>query len=267
MTLVWLRACYVALVAIGCVYLLAPTVVVALASFAPGQAMRFPPEGFSLRWYANFFAREEFTRGLTTSLSLAVAVAIASTALAVTLVVALRRRPSVAVRAAALAPAILPTIVLGPALLFAGAGLGVTASLPGAVLLLGGAHVVLTLPYAWQVISAEYASVPAAVEEAAEAAGAGQRRILLRVVGPMLLPGVIASLTFAFLVSFDEPVVSLFLARHDLTTLPVQVFTYLRFRADPTVAALSTMMSLVSLAAMLVADRLVGLDRIMGLRR
>ena len=265
-----LRSCYLVVVAAGCIYLIAPTVVVAVASFSPSASMRFPPEGLSLRWYANFFARDEFVHSLRTSFFLALAVALTSTALAVLLAVALRRRSPVGpgfVRAAVLAPALLPTIVLGPALLFAGAGLGVTSGFPGTLALLAGAHLVLTLPYAWQVISADYAVVPQALEEAAEICGARTLGVLRRVVLPLVLPGIIASLAFAFLVSFDEPVVALFLARHDLTTLPVQVFTYLRFRADPTIAALSTMTSLISLLLMLAADRLVGLDRVLGLRR
>lgn len=265
-----LRAGYLSVVTAGCIYLIAPTLVVAVASFSPSAAMRFPPEGLSLRWYANFFAREEFVNSLLTSFLLALVVAVTSTALALLLAVALRRRAPVGqgfVRAAVLAPALLPTIVLGPALLFAGAGFGVTSGFTGTLVLLAGAHLVLTLPYAWQVISADYAAVSPALEEAAELCGARPPRLLRRIILPLVLPGVIASLAFAFLVSFDEPVVALFLARHDLTTLPVQVFTYLRFRADPTIAALSTMTSLISLLFMLVADRLVGLDRVLGLGR
>lgn len=264
------RAGYLGLVALGCAYLIAPTIVVALASVSPTASLRFPPEGFSLTWYANFFSRPEFMASLRLSLGLALVVATVSTALAVTLVVALRRTPPLAAgatTAAVLLPAVLPTIVLGPAVLIFGAETGIARPLPGALFLLGGAHVALTLPFAYQAIASGYAALPATLEEAAEAAGASRRRILLRVIAPILLPGIVAAMTFAFLVSFDEPVVALFVTRHDMITLPAQVFTYLRFRADPTIAALSTMMSLVSLLAMWAADRSVGLDRIMGLAR
>jgi putative spermidine/putrescine transport system permease protein len=270
MTARLIRIGYLAAVVLGCLFLLAPTLVVALASVSPTATLRFPPEGFSLRWYENFFARPEFMTSLRLSAVLATSVAIVSTALAVLLAVSLRRNGPVvgaASRTLVLVPAVLPSIVLGPALLIFGAQTGLTRDLPGALFLLAGAHVALTLPFAWQAVATGYASLPTTLEEAAEVSGGGRLRILARVVVPLLLPGIIASLTFAFLVSFDEPVVALFLTRHDMATLPAQVFTYLRFRADPTIAALSTMMSLVSLCLMLVADRVVGLDRIMGLSR
>ena len=265
-----LRLAYLLAVAVGCVYLLAPTLVVALASISPTATMRFPPTGFSMTWYANFFSRPEFLTSLRLSAALAVGVAVASTLLAVLLAVTLRRAPPVigtATQIAVLMPAILPTIVLGPAVLIFGAETGLAGGLTGALLLLAGTHVALTLPFAWQAIATSYASLPPMLEEAAEVSGASRARVLGRVVIPMLLPGIVAAMTFSFLVSFDEPVVSLFTTRHDMITLPTQVFTYLRFRADPTIAALSTMMSLISLCLMLVADRVVGLDRIMGLTR
>lgn len=265
-----LRIGYLALVALGCLYLLAPTLLVALASISPEATMRFPPDGFSLRWYRNFFERPEFVASLRLSFVMALAVAAAAATLAVGLAMAFRRTGG-RVRgigvAVVLLPAVLPTIVLGPSLLIFGAETGLTQGFWGTILLLAGAHVALTLPFAYQSIATSYATVPTTLEEAAAVSGASAFRVTLRIVAPMMLPGIVAAMTFSFLVSFDEPVVSLFLTRHDLVTLPAQVFTYLRFRADPTIAALSTMMSLVSLLAMWIADRSVGLDRIMGLSR
>jgi putative spermidine/putrescine transport system permease protein len=265
-----LRIAYLGLVAVGCLYLLAPTLLVALASVSPDATTRVPPAGFSLRWYRNFFERPEFVSSLRLSVVMALAVAATATSLAVGLAMAFRRtgeRVRTIGVAAVLLPAVLPTIVLGPALLIFGAETGLTGGFAGTIVLLAGAHVALTLPFAYQSIATSYAGVATTLEEAAAVAGASPLRVILRVVVPIMLPGIVAAMTFSFLVSFDEPVVSLFLTRHDLVTLPAQVFTYLRFRADPTIAALSTMMSLVSLLAMWIADRSVGLDRIMGLSR
>lgn len=270
MTARLLRLAYLTAVGLGALYLLAPTLVVALASVSPTATLRFPPEGVSLTWYANFFARPEFMTSLRLSGTLAIGVAIVSTGLAVVLAVTLRRTPprvGAAMQVFVLMPAVLPTIVLGPAVLIFGAQTGIANSFPGALLLLAGAHVALTLPFAWQAVSTSYAALPNMLEEAGEVAGAGRLRVLARLIVPMLVPGIVAALTFSFLVSFDEPVVALFTTRHDMVTLPAQVFTYLRFRTDPTIAALSTMMSLISLIFMLIADRVVGLDRIMGLTR
>ena len=168
---------------------------------------------------------------------------------------------------AVLMPAILTTIVLGPAILIFGAETGAAGGVTGALVLIAGAPVALTLPFVCQAVATSYASFPATLVEAAEVFGPIRTPVLTRVVMPMLLPGIVAAMTFSFLVSFDELVGSLFPTRYDMITVPALVLKYLRFLADPTIAAVSTMMSLVSLCLMLVADRVVGLDHILGLTR
>ena len=264
------RLAYVAVVACVSLYLLLPTLVVALASVSPSAMLRFPPEGFSLRWYGNFLGRDDFIESFVLSLAVALVAALAATALAVVVATGLRHaggRGRQAVAAMALFPIILPTIVYGPALLMLSGRLGITQSTWLTLLVVTGAHLVLALPFAVQICFTNYDALDPALEEAGRIAGARQSRVLRRIVVPLLLPGILASLMFAFLISFDEPVVSLFLSRHDVVTLPVRIFTYLRFRPDPTIAAISTVVSVLALAAMIVVDRLVGLDRILGLKR
>lgn len=257
-------------VGLVCLYLLLPTLVVALASISPGSAIRLPPDGFSLRWYANFFAREDFRSSLLLSGSLALGVAFAATALSLFLSVSCRWRPGRAaslVEPGILLPVLLPTIVLAPAILITAAQIGLTTTFAGTLAVLAGVHLLLTLPYTHQAVASSYATVAPALEDAASIAGAGPWLTLSRIALPLAAPGLAAGFLLAFLVSFDEPVVALFMTRHDLVTMPQRVFTYLRFRADPTIAAFSTVMSLVSIVAMLLVDRLVGLDRMLGLRR
>ena len=256
-----IRIVYLGVVALSCGYLLLPTIVVTLASFSPSAALRFPPTGFSLRWYENFFAREEFLDAFGLSLSLAIVAATLATGLALLAAVALREsRPSLrqAVQGTALLPIILPTVIYGPALLILAAQLWLTRSAAGTIAVIGLAHLVLALPFAIQVVFTNYDGLEASLEEGARIAGATRSRILTRIIVPLMAPGLIASFLFAFLISFDEPIVSLFLARHDVTTLPPRILTYLRFRSDPTVAAVSTIMSLLAIAAIIVIDRLVG---------
>ncbi len=264
------RIAYLTVVVAVTIYLLIPTLVVALASISPTAMLTFPPEGFSLKWYANFLARDEFVDSFTISMALAVATALASTTLAVLAAIAIQdyapglRRALVG---AALIPLVLPTIVFGPALLMLAGTLGLTQSMAWTLVVLGGAHLVLTLPFAMQISFTDYAGLDRAYEEAGAIAGASKFRILRRVIVPLMVPSILASLMFCFLVSFDEPVVSLFLSRHDVVTLPVRIFTYLRFRPDPTIAAISTVASAIAFLAIVAADRLVGLDRVFGLRR
>ena len=264
------RIVYLGVVLLTCGYLLLPTIVVTLASFSPSARLRFPPSGFSLRWYENFFAREDFLDAFGLSMSLAIAAATLATGLALLSAVALREsRPGVrqAMQGAALLPIILPTIVYGPALLILAAQLWLTRSATGTIAVIGLAHLVLALPFAILVVFTNYDSLDGSFEEAARIAGARRSRVLFRIIVPLMAPGLIASFLFAFLISFDEPIVSLFLARHDVTTLPPRILTYLRFRSDPTVAAVLTIMSLLAVSAIIVIDPLVGLDRVFGLAR
>jgi putative spermidine/putrescine transport system permease protein len=252
------------------VYLLVPTIVVAMASISPSSMLTFPPSGFSLKWYANFLTREEFVSSILISLGLATSVGLFATMLAILVAIAIQRYALAVRRAivgAALTPLILPTIVFGPALLMLAADLQFTQSMVSTLIVLGGAHLILTLPFAIQICVADYAGLDRAYEEAGAISGASRRSVFLRIVVPLMVPSILASLMFCFLTSFDEPVAALFLSRHDLVTLPVRIFTYLRFRPDPTIAAISTVASVMALAAILVIDRLIGLDRVFGLRR
>ncbi len=264
------RIVYLAIVAVVSLYLLLPTLVVALASVSPTAMLSFPPTGFSLEWYGNFLRRDEFTGSFVLSVLLALFSAVLATGLAVVAASGLRqtkRRSRQFVTGLALIPLILPTIVYGPALLLLSGSLGVTQSMWLTLLVIAAAHLILALPFAVQICFTSYDDLDPAMEEAATIAGAGHARVLRRIMVPLLIPGILASLMFAFLISFDEPVVSLFMSRHDVVTLPVRIFTYMRFRPDPTIAAISTVMSLLALLAIVVVDRQIGLDRILGLRR
>jgi putative spermidine/putrescine transport system permease protein len=164
-------------------------------------------------------------------------------------------------------PLILPTIVYGPALLLWAVRIHLNTSYTGALITLTAVHLILALPFALQSILVTYDGLDPALAEAAMICGTRPRDVFRHITLPLLMPGIIAGGTFAFLTSFDEPIVALFLSRSELVTLPVQIYTYLRFKPDPTIAAIATVMIVLSLVAVLLADRLVGLGRMMGLSR
>lgn len=265
-----MRALYLLLIGAICLYMCLPTVIVALASFSPRSVVSFPPDGFSLQWYANFFARPEFVASLKLSLSIAVFTALVATLLSAAVVTEIGRGAGPmrrAVETLAIAPLMLPAIVYGPALLLITGALGWLNSFWLTLAVLLGAHMVIVLPFTLRLMMTAYAAMPDTLEEAAEIAGAGKARVFFRVILPSLSAAVLAASLFAFLISFDEPVIGLFLSGRDLVTLPVQLQTYMRFRPDPTIAAISTVMSLASLIAVLLVDRLFGLHRVFGLNR
>ncbi len=155
---------------------------------------------------------------------------------------------------------LLPTIVLGLALLIIFVGHGLVGSWLGLVM----AHLLVTVPYALRILLTSLSGLPAAVEEAASSLGAGPWPVLRHITLPLMLPGVIASAAIVFLVSFDEVVITLFIVGPRLTTLPVALYHYVEARTDPIVAAISVLMVLFTLALVVVLERAVGFRRAVG---
>jgi putative spermidine/putrescine transport system permease protein len=244
----------------GYALLLAPVVVVAAVSFSAGQFLSFPPPGFSTRWYAALLANGEIMAALATSATLAAIVATCALLLGLPAAYAIARLefPGRRVLADLLAaPLLLPTLVLGLALLLALQPLKLVATWPGLVL----AHLTLAVPFAVRVMTTAIAGVPAELEAAARTLGAGPVRAALRITLPLAAPGVMAAAALCFLVSFDETVISLFLVGPRLTTLPVELFRYAENRTDPLVAALSMLLICIALVVVLLVERAAGLTR------
>jgi putative spermidine/putrescine transport system permease protein len=127
-----------------------------------------------------------------------------------------------------------------------------------------GAHVLITFPYMVRTILASLARLDPAVEEAARTLGASALRCFVLVTLPLVRPGVVAGMLFAFIVSFDNVSLSLFLTNARTNTLPIAILNYVEYNFDPSVAAISTMLVAFSLGAALLVERLVGLRRVVG---
>lgn len=249
------------LAACGYGFLLAPLVVVALLSFSADQFLTFPPSGWSLRWYGALAANAQMLKAARTSAILATTVtgvallAGLPAALAVT-----RGLVPAALSTLLSAPLLLPTLVIGLALLMALQPLGLVATWPGLAL----AHIVVVLPFVVRVMSTALAALPAGLEDAAATLGATPVRAFFRVTLPLAAPGVLAAGTLAFLVSFDETVISLFLVGPRLTTLSIALFRYTESRTDPLVAALAVALIAFTILVVTAVDRLVGFTRAVG---
>ena len=165
-----------------------------------------------------------------------------------------------AIQTLLLAPLVVPSLVIGLAILLAFSGMGVRAV--GARLV--GAHVLITFPYMVRTILASLARLDPAVEEAARTLGASALRCFVLVTLPLVRPGVVAGMLFAFIVSFDNVSLSLFLTNARTNTLPIAILNYVEYNFDPSVAAISTMLVAFSLGAALLVERLVGLRRVVG---
>jgi putative spermidine/putrescine transport system permease protein len=249
---------------IGCVsavyvFLLLPTAIVILTSVNAAEYLSFPPIGFSLRWYRAFFAARQFTEAFWFSIWLGIAAsffaALVGTPAAIFYVRFLRTARE-QFRFAVLSPLLLPEVLTAIALLFFFNQVfgGTQSVLP---LLIG--HVVITLPFVFLTVTSALYNMPPSIEEAARTLGAGTWRTFLRVTLPLIRSGVITGALLAFIMSFDNVNISLLLKSVGTTTLPIQLFDYLRYDFDPTAAAASTVSVALTMSLLVVIDRIYGL--------
>jgi len=241
-------------------FLLAPLLVVLPISFSGDAYMAFPPSSWSVKWYGAIFADAKMTAAFSVSLILAIVVTVLSLLIglpAAYALVRLKPRGSEALGTLFTAPLLLPTIVLGLAILLVFAPLGLLGTFQGLVV----AHLIVTLPYAVRVLSTALANLPMPVEEAASTLGAWPLTVFFRVTLPMMRAGMVSTAALCFLVSFDEVVLSLFMTGPRISTLPVAMYRHVEQQADPMVAALSVLLVALTLLVVLVVDRTAGLAR------
>lgn len=249
-----------ALVALLYAFLLAPILVVIVISFNAEPYLSFPPERWGLRWYSALADNAAFVEGFRVSLLLASSSAALAVLIGVPAALAISRynfRGREAFVTFFTMPLMIPTVVLGLGLLLVLSPLRLTATYPGLL----AAHVVLVVPFVIRTTATSLSTLPPEYGEAAYSLGATPWRAFYRVTLPLVAPGVIAGAAIAFLVSFDEVVVTLFLVGPQFSTLPVEVFRYVEYRTDPSVAALSVVLVLVSVAGVVLIERLLGLGR------
>ncbi len=227
-------------------FLLLPSLITAVISFGSSNQIVFPPKGFSLTLFRRFFSEE----GWVSSTWLSFRVAIWSTLLALMLGIpaayALTRGRFPGRKILALfllSPVMVPHVAVALALYMYFTEIG----LSNGELRLVFAHAIATLPFVVVTASAGLRHIDPALERAATVMGASRLTVLRRVTLPLLTPSIIASGLFAFLISFDEVVISWFVARAGDTTLPIKMFSSIQFEVSPVLAAISTMLTALSI--------------------
>lgn len=241
-------------------FIFAPLIVIVLVSLNGGTVASFPIESWSLRWYAKALDTTAFRSGLWTSLWIALVATAISTPLAVAAALAIARVDfpgRSAVEAALMAPILVPGIVIGIALLLSTTLL----QLRDAPIRLLAAHVLIALPYCMRTVYASFARLDPSLVDAAITLGADRWRAFRHVTLPLIGPGIAAGMIFAFLQSFGDVPISLFLTDARNNTLPLTIMAHLEYSVDPSVAAMSSLVVLASLALA------IGLERLVGLRR
>lgn len=242
------------------VFLMFPLLVVIGISFTTTEYLRFPPVGLTWKWYARFFHDISFVESLLTSAKLALSATVGALLLGIPagLIIARKRFPGrQAISALFLSPLVLPTIVIGVAVLQYASMMGFARTFWA---LLAG-HVVLVMPYVMRTTLASLSGFEITQEEAAQDLGATPLQTFFLVTLPQIKPGVIAGALFAFIISWIDVEVAIFNSTPELITIPVKMFNYIQFNVDPIIAAVSAITIYVAIVVVLIIDFTVGIEK------
>ena len=240
-----------------------PIAILFLFAFNDGTALSFPMQGFTFDWYRSMFDNQQLLAAARSSVVVAIGTATVATGLGTGAALAFLRFDfpgKQALAAATMLPLLVPFLILGVSLLILFSALDI----PRSLLTVAVGHTVIAIPYTLLVMGARLADFPASLEEAARDLGATYPYTLRRVLIPILAPAMISAWLLAFTVSIDEFVIASFMIGRE-PTLPVYIFGQLRFaNRFPQVVALSTVVIVLSVGLLLLAERLrrTGSDRV-----
>jgi len=235
------------------IWLVAPTLIVVPMSFSDSQYLEFPPENWSLRWYEHYLGSDEWMSATATSLSAAFLTMLLATPLGVLAAYGLHAARLPAGRlvfALLITPMMVPLILIAIGAFYVYVKLQILYTLAGVVL----AHTLLALPLVLIVTAAGLKTYDMSQEMAARSLGASRARAFLTVTLPQIRFSVITAALLAFLTSFDEVVVAMFISGGDNSTLTRNMFNALRDQIDPTIASISTIMILITSGLMVLAQ-------------
>lgn len=247
-------------------FMLAPLLVIMVVSFTDEGYVRFPPGSFGIKWYIAAFQNPYFQSGLIFSLKIGVFVAVVSGALGIlaALVLGRYRFPGrAAILSLLLMPVAIPHVVIAIALLQFISLL----ALPSAPLGIVGGHILITLPFVLRLTMTSVVALDPQAERASYSLGASPLQTLRYVILPMIAPGAVAGTIFAFLISFDEVTISLFLALPGNTSLPAEIFNFASQGSDPIITAVSGAKIVFAVLLMLIVERRYGVLRLMAERK
>ena len=244
------RLLMAALGALTVFYLLAPTLVIVPMSFTEASILSFPPEGFSMRWYELMLTKPAWSTAIRNSVVVATVTAVLATGLGTLAALGMTRGrfPGRSVlNGLALSPLIVPVVIIAIGMF----SLFVQWRISGSIVGLVVAHAALALPFVIVNVATSLRTIDRNLELAAANLGATPARTFQRITLPLILPGVLAGAIFAFITSWDEVVVAIFLTTARFRTLPVEMWQQVRQVVDPTVAAVATTLLVVTTALLL----------------
>jgi putative spermidine/putrescine transport system permease protein len=239
-------------------FLMFPVFLTVVVSFNGSQFIEFPPKSLSLEWYANIASIHRIGTATLISLGIGLLAAGLATVFAIGAALVLVRFPLPAkpvLTAFLLSPVTVPTVAIGIALIQFFILMGVAFTWYSLVI----GHVILVIAYPVRTLVASLTLSNISLEEAAASLGAGRWTVFRTITLPQLRPGLISGFLFAFLISFDNYPISIFLVRGELTTMPIEVFNHISQNLDPTPAAFSTLYIVIVSLIITLAERRYGI--------
>ncbi|MCX5839606.1 MAG: ABC transporter permease [Deltaproteobacteria bacterium] len=233
-------------------YIIIPIFIIIPISFSSSSYLQFPPDSFSLRWYKNYFTKEVWMAATWASLRVAALTSLFSTLLAIPTSIGLVRYKfpgKKILMGLIVSPLVVPTIIVAIGLYFFYADLKMIGSIPGLVL----AHSLVAFPVVVVVLTASLKGLDVNLEYAAMNLGANPVRTFKEVTLPLIRPAILSGSLFAFIMSFDELIITMFICGR-MITLPKRMWDSVREEIDPTIAAVSTMLIFLSLILLLIIE-------------
>lgn len=239
-------------------FLFAPLVIIAFTSIGTENYIAFPPKGFTFKWFLNVFTSESFMSSMFTSLFISFVATVVALIIGVPASYGLSRydfRGKALLKSFFLSPLVIPGIVVGFSLfkfLLVKLNLSVYMSL-----FIG--HTLVIIPYIIRVVGSSLEVFDYSIEEAAQSLGCKKSETFFKVVLPNITSGIMAAFMMAFINSFNNVPVSMFLTGPGVSTLPITMMNYVEYNYDPTVSALSVILMILTIAIMFVLEKTLGL--------
>ena len=243
-------------------FILAPLAAVVVVSFTDKGYLSVPTDGLSLRWFKAIFQYPGFIDAFWVSVYLALASATIAIAAAIPAAIAIGRYRfpgREAVTAVFMSPLMIPSVVMGVSFLRFFSEVGLSGTFIGITF----AHVIFIMPYALRLVLASITGMPRDAEQAAETLGASNWTVFRRITLPLILPGIAGGWLLAFITSFDEVTMTIFVASPETMTLPVRMYHHIAQTIDPLIASISTVLIVMTVVLMIALDRFYGLDRVL----
>ena len=238
-------------------FVVVPLIVISMMAFTAGEFLTFPPKGLSVRWFEVLLTDSSWIQAISTSVMVAVPSALFATTIGGTAAYALDRHDyqfGKALAAVATLPIMLPPVIIGVMFLAFFIGIGFSGTVWNLIM----AHAIFLTPFPFVLVSQGLAEVDRSYEEAARNLGASQVTTVRTVTLPLVKANVVAGFLFAFILSLNEYIIAWLLSGFVIQTVPIKIFTSLRYNYSPIIAVVSFLFIVVTFVALAIADYLAG---------